>query len=50
MTASILTTFYEQVFNNNKCPTQTERSDQRSFERLLRPDYGYCFSQNMSPV
>jgi hypothetical protein len=28
MTASILTTFYDQVLNNTKCPIQTERSDQ----------------------
>jgi hypothetical protein len=45
MTASILTTFYEQVFNNNKCPIQTERSAQWSFERLRRPDDGYCLAE-----
>jgi hypothetical protein len=47
MTASILTTFYDQVFNNNsnKCPIQTERSDQWSFERLRRPDDGYCLAE-----
>jgi hypothetical protein len=46
MTASILTTFYDQDFdNNNKCPVQTERSDQWSFERLRRPDDGYCLAE-----
>jgi hypothetical protein len=43
LTASTLTTFYDQVFNNNnnKCHIQTERSDEWSFERLRRPDDGY---------
>jgi hypothetical protein len=31
MTANILTTIYNQVFNNNKCPIQAERSDQWTF-------------------
>jgi hypothetical protein len=35
MTVSILTTFYDKVFKNNKCPIQTERSDQWTFERLV---------------
>jgi hypothetical protein len=43
MTASDLITFYDQIFNNNnKCPIQTERSDQWSFKLLRRPDDGYC--------
>jgi hypothetical protein len=45
MTASILTTFYDQIFNNNKYPIQTERSDQWSSECLRRPDDGYCLAE-----
>jgi hypothetical protein len=46
MTASILTIFYDQVFNNNdKCPIQTERSDQWTFECLRRLDDGCCLAE-----
>jgi hypothetical protein len=47
MIASTLITFYDQGFNNNnnKCPIQTERSDQWSFECLRRPDNGYCLAE-----
>jgi hypothetical protein len=45
MTASILTTIYDQVVNNNNCPMQTERSDQWSFERLRSPDDGCCLAE-----
>jgi hypothetical protein len=43
--ASTLITFYDQGFNNdNKCPIQTERSHQWSFECLRRPD-DYCLAE-----
>jgi hypothetical protein len=46
MPDSILTTFYDQFFNNNnKCPIETERDDQWSFERLRRHDNGYCLAE-----
>jgi hypothetical protein len=42
MTASILTTFYKQGFDNKQWVYPTnKRSDQWLFERLRRPDDGY---------